>query len=319
MSLNLARGVGILQNLQLSHAFSRSIHVASTQSHVRHICLVTRGQSLRSIFKTLPSTGVLSQRLIKTYATQSDDNGKKAKPTKSSQSGKKTEKPAETKKSSTTKPKPRGRTPLTEEQMEAKKAQQLKQHVKDLKAAALKPPGKLPATVWNLALSSKLLEASETDKPAEAFKAAVALAKSISQEERERLSTIADYNRKTNETVYDKWIKTHTPLQIKEANMARSRLNKLTSKRYPALRDDRLVKSPRTSFVFFYTERLEQGDFKHMSLKDIVAQVASEWNGMTESEKEKYVQLGLADRKRYAQEYQDVYGEEPRRMAVKDL
>ncbi|GAB1196282.1 hypothetical protein APSETT444_005551 [Aspergillus pseudonomiae] len=316
MPLNLARrGGAILRNLHLSDAFSRPIHVAVSQSRIRRISLITRGKTLLPISRAPSATSVLSQRLLKTYATTTESKSEKTKPAKTTK-GEKGTKKTKTKKSSTKpKPKPKPRKPLTEEQKEAKKeakkAQKLKDHIKALKATALQAPKKLPERVANLIIMQKLQETLKTHKtPQEAFKAASELGRTISEEERERLNAIAESNRNANEAAYDQWIKSHTPLQIKEANLARNRLTKLTKKKYPLLRDDRLVKRPSSSYVFFYLERTGQGDFKHMTVKDIGARVAEEWKGLTESEKEKYYKLHLADRERYDRQYQEVYGEE---------
>ncbi|OGM44068.1 HMG box protein [Aspergillus bombycis] len=293
MPLNLARrGGATLRNLHLSDAFSRPIRVAVSQSHIRRISLITRGKTLRPISRALPSTSVLSQRLLKTYTTTSDSKSEKKTPTKTTKGGTGTKKTKKTKKSSTKpKPKPKPRKQLTEEQKEAKKeakkARELKDHIKALKVTALEVPKKLPDRVANLIIVQKLQETLKTHKsPQEAFKAASELGKTISEEERERITAIAESNRNANETAYEQWIKSHTPLQIKEANLARSRLTRLTKKKYPLLRDDRLVKRPSSSYVFFYLERTGQGDFKHMAVKDIGVRVAEEWKGLTESEKE---------------------------------
>ncbi|KAE8135461.1 hypothetical protein BDV38DRAFT_139495 [Aspergillus pseudotamarii] len=311
MPLNLARrGGGLLRSLHLSDAFSRPIRVAVAQSHVRRISLITRGQTLRPISRVLPSTSVFSQRLLKTYATTSDTKSEKTKATKSTKGG--TKKTKKAKKSSTTKPKPKPRKQLTEKQKEAKKAREFRDQIKALKATALEAPKKLPERVSNLIIIEKLQETKKTHKtPQEAFKAASELTKTISEEERERLTAVAESNRNSNESTYNQWIKSHTPLQIKEANLARNKLTRLTSKRYSLLRDERLVKRPSSSYVFFYLERTGQGDFKHMAVKDISARVAEEWNGLTDTEKEKYHKLQLADTERYLREYQEVYGEEP--------
>ncbi|KAF7590942.1 hypothetical protein BBP40_002194 [Aspergillus hancockii] len=281
------------------------------QSQVRRICLATRGQSLRPISRTLPSSGILSQRLIRSYATAGDAKGEKTKRTKSTTAAKKTKKT--TKKSGeSSAPKPKGRKPLTEKQKEAKKARAAKEHIKDLKKIALQEPKRLPDRPWNLAVMSKLPEAQKThEKQADAFKAAAELAKSLTQEEEQSINARATSNKEANADAYTKWINGYTPSQIKEANAARTRLSKLTNKRYTLIRDERLVKRPLTAFVLFYKERFDQGDFKHMSIRDISARVTEEWKGMTETEKEKYRQLQASDRKRYDDEYREVYGEEP--------
>ncbi|KAE8372917.1 hypothetical protein BDV26DRAFT_273128 [Aspergillus bertholletiae] len=316
MPLNLARrGGGILRSLHLSDAFSRPIRITIAQSHVRRISLITRGQTLRPISRVLPSASVLSQRLLKTDATTSDVNGVKTKRTKSTKDEKETKKPKKTKKSSATKPKPKPKPKarqLTEKQKEAKKAQELRDQIKDLKIAALEAPKKLPERVTTLAIKEKFQEARNSySKPQDAFKAATDLAKTLSQEEREHLAAVAESNKNANATAYNEWIKSYTPLQVKDANLARVKLTRLTKKKYPPLRDDRLVKRASSSYVIFYLERTGQGDFKHMAVKDISARVAEEWKGLTESEKEKYDRLHAADRERYFREYREVYGEEP--------
>ena len=184
--MNLARRGGLLRSLHLSDAFSRPIRVAIAQSHVRRISLITRGQTLRPISRVLPSTSVFSQRLLKTYATTSDSKSEKTKPTKSTKGGTKQTKKA--KKSSTTKPKPKPkpRKQLTEKQKEAKKARELRDQIKALKATALETPKKLPERVSNLIIIEKLQETKKTHKsPQEAFKAASELTKTISEAERE--------------------------------------------------------------------------------------------------------------------------------------
>lgn len=80
--------------------------------------------------------------------------------------------------------------------------------------------------------------------------------------------------------------------------------------------------------MIFFTERMGQGDFKHMALKDIVSKVAEEWKGLTGPEKEvccdtlcllkwktdrrmqKYQNLQTVERERYERQYKQVYGTE---------
>jgi hypothetical protein len=98
-------------------------------------------------------------------------------------------------------------------------------------------------------------------------------------------------NKVANASAYEEWVKSHTPLQIREANLARKRLAKFTEQRknpikLPPIRDDRQVKLPPTSFCLYLSERYESGDLKHMSIGDATARVAQEWKGLTDSEKE---------------------------------
>jgi hypothetical protein len=101
----------------------------------------------------------------------------------------------------------------------------------------------------------------------------------------------AEANKAANAAAYESWVKSYTPLQIREANMARKKLSKLTesSKRpvkMPPIRDDRLVKGTQTSYNIYTRERYNSGDLKHMPITDATHRIAEEWKGLTDQEKE---------------------------------
>jgi hypothetical protein len=98
-------------------------------------------------------------------------------------------------------------------------------------------------------------------------------------------------NKAANASAYEAWVKSRTPLQIRQANIARKRLAKLTeNNKYPIklkpIRDDRQVKLPSSSFRLYLSERYESGDLKHMAIGDAAARIAQEWKGLTDREKE---------------------------------
>lgn len=95
---------------------------------------------------------------------------------------------------------------------------------------------------------------------------------------------MVDKNRATNEAAYEAWVKSHTPLQIKEANSARKALSRDGKKKLPQIKDDRQVKRPTVAFLQFTKERGSRGDFKSMA--EIQAEAGKEWKQMSESEKE---------------------------------
>lgn len=97
---------------------------------------------------------------------------------------------------------------------------------------------------------------------------------------------MAESNRAANAEAFDKWLKSHTPLQIKQANLARRRLSNLKGKKIAPLHDERAVRKVMTSYAFYMKERINSGDLKHMLAMDIGSQVAQEWRGMTDAEKE---------------------------------
>lgn len=264
--------------------------------------------------------GVQSGGLINSYATaagRSNGGAKKTKTTKGTKNGKKasprknTAKKRTTKSKAKAKPQPK-RKVLTEKQKEAKKARELREKVKELKATALQPPKKLPEKPWIVTFQGVYPEAAKNnEKGVASFKAAVELAKSVSPEQKERYAAAAKANRATNMAAYDEWLKKHTPLQIKEANHARRRLAQLGKASLPQLQDDRLVKRPRSAYTLYFTERFEHGDFKHMGAKDMIIRVAEEWKGLTDAEKMKYQKLQANDVERYKKEYKQTYGQEP--------
>ncbi|PLB40023.1 uncharacterized protein BDW47DRAFT_123964 [Aspergillus candidus] len=316
MPLNLARrGVGALRHLSLSDTFSRPVCNTIAQSHARRISLAANSRSLHASGRHVSAAGVLPKTLANGYATKSTSDGA-AKSTEGKRTTKvkttttKTIKAKKTKKSAPKKD-------LTEEQKEAadekKKILKLKQLIKELKATALTPPKQLPSQPHLLAIGEKrkALERGPDESMPDVFRRAVALSRSITAEEQQKFAAQAEANRKTNATTREEWIKSHTPLQIKDANHARRRLAHLTNKKAALLHDDRLVKRPSSAYAQFLQERIRNGDFKYMSVVEIGQRTGEEWNGMTEPEKAKYRELEVADKNRYHQEYLEVYGEEP--------
>ncbi|PLN79447.1 hypothetical protein BDW42DRAFT_172840 [Aspergillus taichungensis] len=316
MPLNLARrGVGALRHLSLSDTFSRPVCKTIAQSHARRVCLAANSRSLHPSGRHVSATSVLPKTLANGYATKSTSDGN-AKSTEGKRTTKvkttttKTVKAKKTKKSAPKKV-------LTEEQKEAadekKKIQKLKQLIKELKQTALTPPKQLPMQPHLLAIGEKrkALERGPDESMPDVFRRAVALSRSITPEEQQKFAAQAEANRKANATAREEWIKSHTPLQIKDANHARRRLAHLTNKKAALLHDDRLVKRPSSAYAQFLQERIRNGDFKYMSVVEIGQRTGEEWKGMTESEKAKYRELEVADKHRYHQEYLEVYGEEP--------
>ena len=150
----------------------------------------------------------------------------------------------------------------------------------------------------------------------------------------QRFVNQAEENRTANEASYEAWIKQYTPLQVKQANTARKHLRRLGHSKYNNLQDERLVKSPVTTYMWFVAERFDSGDFKNTPLKEAGQRIAAEWKGMTESEKQvsfsspllysgmimeridadhqyqPYFEKSARDIERYREEYREVYGED---------
>ncbi|GIJ84019.1 hypothetical protein Asppvi_002852 [Aspergillus pseudoviridinutans] len=305
-------GGGILRYLHRSNALVRPSRVAIANGLVRRICLSTNRHLVNSTAKTIRPSVILSRPLINSFATTSThDDETETTRAKGSKTGKtKTTKKSSSKAKAKAKPKPRKK--MTDKQKEAKKAEKLKELVKQLKKTALEPPKKLIENPWNLAIATVAKEIHARGVKGPDFVAQCSqLAQSISADERERLAAEAEANKAANAAAYDAWIQQHTPLQIREANAARRRLNKIKNTSLRLLRDDRQVKRPRTAYLLYMLDRTAEGDFKYMKAKDIAVRVTEEWKGLTSTEKEKYLRQAEEDRERYRQEYLEVYGEEP--------
>ncbi|KAH8425827.1 HMG-box domain-containing protein [Aspergillus melleus] len=312
MPLNIARGGGgALRGLYLN-AVSRPFRVAISQPHVRRVCLATHRGPLKPIARSVPS-GILSRQLVNTYATASEATTKKkaTKTTKTTEAKKATKATSEKKKKTTPKKSPgRPKVVLTEKQMEAKKLRELKKQIRELKEIALDPPKNTKPSYWNVAVVDMLPEASKTQKGQDnIFTEAVELAKKISPADKERYAAIAQSKREEAQANYEKWVRSYTPAQIREANNARRRLTKLKGRRYALIEDDRLVKPPRTSFACYVKERTQSGDFKHMGGPELLRQLVVEWKELSDSEKERYVKLREAEQERYVRECKEAYGE----------
>jgi hypothetical protein len=152
---------------------------------VRRICLSTNRQLVNPTAKTIRPSVILSRPLINSFATTStpDDETETTK-SKGSKTGKKTTKTRSSKVTATAKPKPRKK--LTDKQKEARKAEKMKELVKQLKKTALEPPKKLIENPWNLAIATvaKEIHARGVKGPDFVMQCSQ-LAQSISAEERE--------------------------------------------------------------------------------------------------------------------------------------
>ncbi|KAL2011666.1 hypothetical protein VTN00DRAFT_4384 [Thermoascus crustaceus] len=326
MSPALARcGRYVFRQLSLRGTFSVPARVSLLPSHAGRLPLAASGLLVDSVTTNGSYGSALSQTLINSYATSAGRpkaNSGKAKATtkatkKRSASSATTKKASKTKKPEKTEAKKPEKKELTEEQKEARKAKELKQKIKELKAMALEPPKRLSSTAHSLALTdmlAKLRGKGEGKAPQELFKEATAAVKTLSPDELESYARTAESNKEANAAAYVDWVKSHTPLQIKQANEARKKLAKLLPEsklKYPPIHDERQVTRPRFAYIHFVKERFDSGDFKHMPVKDATTRASQEWNSLTPSEKEKYVKLQAADEERYRQEYRKVYGEEP--------
>ncbi|CAI7666871.1 hypothetical protein PCG10_001916 [Penicillium crustosum] len=292
-----ARG-GFVRTLHRS-ALPVRTGVSDLQNQLSRISLAVTSGSARPQFQPISSIQSLFQ--ANSFATAST-------PLKATKTPK-----AKTPKTATSKSK---KTPLSEKQKEALKAKQQRAHIKELKATALVRPKRLVTSAYGLAMTEKLQEVKGQYPVKEAWSIGVQHATSLSPQEKERLQAQVDANRAANAAAYDAWVKSHTPLQIKDANTARLTLSRIGKKTYPAIKDDRLPKIPQSAYIIFVTKRMETLNYEGKSVTEAIKVISAEWTELPQSEKDHYHKLQVEDRQRYEKEHQEVYGEPAPKSSV---
>lgn len=103
----------------------------------------------------------------------------------------------------------------------------------------------------------------------------------------QQIEAKAEENVAANAAAFEAWIRSHTPLEIRQANVARRHLFRVFNKtKYTQIRDDRLIKKPTTAYMAFTTERLSSSEFKHKNGKESLVAIANEWKDVSESDKQ---------------------------------
>ncbi|KAK8216196.1 hypothetical protein IWZ01DRAFT_193530 [Phyllosticta capitalensis] len=206
-------------------------------------------------------------------------------------------------------PKRRG---LTERQKMLKEKAKVRANILQLKETALEEPKKLPQSAWSLYLGEYHRNVSDGERSApEVAKKASEAFKTISSSEMERLQKQAEENSRRNKENYAKWVRSHTPKQILEANRARSNLKrKLASYKKSKIQDDRLLKIPQSAFLRYSLEFQKRPDIADLPFGDKSKKASDEWKSMPASQKQKYEDAVRSDRERYFKEYKSLYGED---------
>lgn len=106
----------------------------------------------------------------------------------------------------------------------------------------------------------------------------------------QRLNHVANENKAKNEAAFKKWLGEHSPIEIKEANAARSKLKRQAKKEgskktYPHIQDERIVKQARMPYAYFLGERFASGDMKNMKIGEVGALIGREWRALSAEER----------------------------------
>ncbi|KAI5307353.1 hypothetical protein KEM56_006580 [Ascosphaera pollenicola] len=203
------------------------------------------------------------------------------------------------------KPRPKKEKPVDKETLAKRERAQL---IRQLKEQALETPKKLPTRVKTLLVREHKLNN---------FKHAHEMYLELPPEERQKLEARVEENKVLNQKAYEEWVNSFTPLQIKQANIARRRLGKLLGKyRAYMIHDDRLVARPLDSWKLFLIEKSAmkkpEETIAHSSPK-----WSEEWNQLAPEEKKKYQEFAEKESERYLREYREAYGVDPPVVMVK--
>lgn len=302
MSLMLAHhGRHIFRQLAWREMLCASAPASMIPVHVQRVIQATKGQNTRSNVDASFVRSIIPHIWANSYATSI------GRP--KAHTGKRQAKKKSTSKA-TDKPKSKTEETLTAEQKEAQETRKQRTEIRELKAVALTEPKKLGNSTWMIYLAAYLkgaaLKGGSPETMRATFREASQKFKIMPPEELEvrfpapllrdmsdvygqRYTRQAESNKATNVSAYEAWVKSYTPLQIRQANLARKKLAKLTEKRrhqitLKQIHDDRQVKAPRNSFSLYATERYGSSGAKDFT--SVITQCAEEWKNLPDSQKE---------------------------------
>ncbi|KAI9710939.1 MAG: hypothetical protein M1820_002376 [Bogoriella megaspora] len=317
-SVDLAHTSHKLNQLTLSinraaaprHFLSRSLHTSPRfwNAAAKSTSRTTRGRG-RPSAKTTKTTK--STRSTKSKA----DPKKKAAPRK--RTAKKTTKAAK-------KPRRRVLSEKGKARAEAKKGRDDIKQLKEIALLSTEPHGG-PQGAW-LVFAHENIKGRKQNAAA-GQKELGERFRNLGPAEREHYNHLANENKAAFQTEYDKWVRSHSAEQIRQANAARANLRrKLTtissnpghkkSAKFQGrvihnIRDDRAVKRPVNAYTQYVVERFTTGDFKGVKPTDATKLIGEEWKAMDASDKQKWLDQQEADNARYRREYEATYGHKP--------
>ncbi|PPJ60292.1 hypothetical protein CBER1_01319 [Cercospora berteroae] len=206
-----------------------------------------------------------------------------------------------------------------EKATERKAATKKRTKLQDLKATAL--PDAPKKTAYPSAYLAFWAEAVKERKTNQGVKERIKEA--ATEWKQQSAADIEHYNhlaRTANEAAaaeYKRWIASHSPNEIRLANLARAQLRRQypTQKgKWAELSDERRPKRPTTAYLNFGIDRQSSGDFANIKVTERSKLISQEWKALSQNEKDKYQRLFEQDRQRYEEEQVQVYGQAtPRR------
>ncbi|KAI9644570.1 hypothetical protein NHQ30_006591 [Ciborinia camelliae] len=186
--------------------------------------------------------------------------------------------------------------------------QKSRKQLKSLRVTALisETPKRKPDTAYRVLFAKN---ATGCHDATESSKLSADMYKKSSTAELERLDRIAAENKAANEIIYKQWVESHTPEEIRQANIARLHIRRLTNKTAAPrlIKDDRAVKQISGALAFFMKDRFKSGDFAGIQTNQAFKDIVTEYKQLSPEQLKGYKDAHAADVERYVQEYKTVY------------
>ncbi|PNS16204.1 High mobility group protein B3 [Sphaceloma murrayae] len=192
------------------------------------------------------------------------------------------------------------------------------QKIKDLEVQALSPPkiktSSIWLTFWTAYQKNTSTRINGTASLADAVNKAKSEYASLSSSERESYERRGQESRAESEREYKRWVESHTPEEIRLANVARIALRRAlktkNTTKWSAIKDERDVKKPAPPFLRFCAERKLSGQHPG-SMTEQAAESGKVWKALSDDEKKDYYTSYEAELAEYVKDYEQVYGHPP--------
>ncbi|KAK3311277.1 uncharacterized protein B0T15DRAFT_68508 [Chaetomium strumarium] len=259
-----------------------------------------RGRPKGSTTKTSTSAEAKKKPASKTGRAKKTGTAKKTAAAKKAptKAKKPQKKPAE-------KPARRPKRELTEEQ-------KTKLEIRDLKKKALvrEQPKGLPDKPWSVFTAQRLRAAGRMEGLEVMMPQISVDFKALPSDEVEKLNAIAQQNKVANQVKFQNWIDSHTPQEIRAANLARLQLRRKHGiTKYRSIPDARYPKQNLTPFVAFVKSRFPSMADDPSHAKDKLMKIAVEWKGLSAEERKPFHEIAATDTARRQKEL-DAYREQ---------
>ncbi|KAB8289623.1 hypothetical protein EYC80_010537 [Monilinia laxa] len=287
-------------------------NAVSTSGSLAASFLARRLYATATATKAKPTTAKKPATKTKTPATAKKPATKKPAKKAAKKPAKKSAKKVKAKAKPKPKPKPKPKKKKVAKKVVLTDSQKLRKKLKELKVIALvsDEPKQKPQNAFRVLFEE--LTAGSGDVIGSS-KLASTQFKSASTAELERLNRISNENKAANLIIYKKWVESHTPENIRLANLARLHIRRLTNKTATPriIKDDRAPKNRTLPLAIFVQERFRTGEFAGIKATESVKRISDEYKELTPAQRKTYEDAAAADSERYYREYKTVFKHEP--------